>query len=159
MADDSGIDPRYAAQFQRGYDPTRHRAAPPPEPRVDAGPPRLPGGPVTHAERVPERPEPRRIPMPNATVAVADAAEEPVDEVEPDRRRFRWEWMLPALGVVLLVAAAAVIQSALAAYDSAGPTSYILFVVQSALPGPLVVAAVIAFTAWLVLRGMRSGTR
>lgn len=157
MADDSGIDPRYAAQFQRGYDPTRHRAAPPPEPRAEGGPPRLPGGPVGYAERVRERSEPRTVAPPSAPVSVEHDPLDSGDDPVPQRARI--EWVLPVAAVVLLVAAGVFFRGAQDAFGSGGPTSYVLFLTGASIPGPLVVAAVICLTAWLMLRALRGGTR
>ena len=106
MADDSGIDPRYAAQFQRGYDPERHPAAPAAPPRDLAAPVRLPGGPVTHAERVSATPVARPGPPLHDTESPASGDDVPEHGETADSRPVPWvEWALPVLGVVLLLAA------------------------------------------------------
>lgn len=154
MADDSGIDPRYAAQFQRGFDPARHEAVS----DASAGPQRLAGGPAAHAERVPD--PPRR-----ATRAEASTAAEPADAVEgegdvPRRRAPATEWALLGVGVLLTLGGPSV---ALTAIFTPGRYSGLPAdpLVQSARllldvsPGPLLVAGLVAVSAWLAVRGIR----
>jgi hypothetical protein len=166
MADDSGIDPRHPAQFQRGYDPAATAApltaSPTGPPRHAVGPPRLPGGPLPSADRVVERvtarvPEPRpATPMPPAPDAVSDEAA--ADEQAP--RVVRWEeWGLLALAVVLVVPAVALIEAtvtaASAAYSSTDASEYAWMQIRAGLPGPLLVGAAVALVAWVVLRVVR----
>lgn len=155
MAEEPGIDPRYAAQFQRGYDPARHAPAPPSTAR--SGPVRIAGGPPPAVERVPPPPPlVVREPEPEVTPSEPETS-------EPAPRSLATRllgWALPAVGGVLLLASFAVLQDALgderiySGYsDSAG---YIWSQVRNSLPGPLFVAGVTALTAWVVLLGLRS---
>lgn len=156
MADDSGIDPRYAAQFQRGFDPARH--APPPQRETSRGPVRLSGGPPPTAARVPD-------PPPLASRAVAPPVEIDEPEVAPEEiaPRAAWtEWALLAAGGLLLAGAAWTfglaatdIRAYTAVYD---PGTQAFATVRNSLPGPLLVAGVAAITAWVVLLpGRRAG--
>lgn len=150
MADDSGIDPRYAAQFQRGFDPAQH-----PVPPVRRGPEPLAGGPAPTAERVPDPPPmvPRAEPEP---VAVPD-------ESLPTPRS-RLEWALLGGGVALLVAAGALFVGAVqlqARYSgwSPGFEGHLYGAATEVLPGPLLVAGVIAIVLWVVLRVISADRR
>lgn len=147
MADDSGIDPRYAAQFQRGYDPARHASAR----REPTGPVRLSGGPPPSAPRVPDPPrrEHRAIELPSEPVP-ADGIDDHVASRAP------WiEWALLALGVLLV--ALAVWTFGLAATDIRaytgvdGPGEQVFAAVRNSLPGPLLVAGVGAITVWVMM--------
>lgn len=160
MADDSGIDPRYAAQFQRGYDPARHA---PVATTVVSGPPRVAGGPPPAVERVP--PPPPLVERPEGAAPTPEAAEDDAshDDSPPALPSRLLRWALPIVAAVLLLASAAVLQDALAderlysGYpDSAG---YIWSQVRNSLPGPLFVAGVLALTSWLVLLGLRAPAR
>jgi len=159
MADDSGIDPRYAAQFQRGYDPARHAPA---APTVASGPTRVVGGPPAAVERVP--PPPPLVERPEGAVPTPEVAESeaPVASTSAVASRLL-RWALPIAATMLLLASAAVFQDALnderlySGYaDSAG---YIWSQVRNSLPGPLFVAGIVALTSWLVLLGLRSPGR
>lgn len=159
MADDSGIDPRHPAQFQRGFDPHAHPVTPP---RPD-GPVRLPGGPAAVAERVP--PPPAANP---AAVAAASAAPAPVDaEVEgaaDAESRPTWparllEWSLPVLGLVLLLVAISLfgemVGDSQLYYGYSDATDFAWTQVRASLPGPLLVGGVLAITVWVVLLALR----
>jgi hypothetical protein len=152
MAEDSGIDPRYAAQFQRGFDPTRD--APP----VRRGPVRLEGGPPPTAPRVPDPPPvvERRV---EPGVSVPDEAAEDLPQL-----RSRLEWALLGTGVVLLVLAAVLFSAAVELYSrytgwGSDFGSQLWGAAANVLPGPLLVGGVAAITAWLVLRGLTGGGR
>jgi len=167
MATDSGIDPRYAAQFQRGFDPARHAVAPPPEPR---GPVRIQGGPPPAVHRVPdpprigERPAVDRFAPPAVHAREHPPAEpdsgDDVDEfAEPPV--LRRTWALPAVGAALLVVAALLFTSSVTdtgLYNgSTNQTDYVWSNIRLLLPGPLFVASTLTFTAWLVARGLSAG--
>ena len=158
MADgDSGLDPRYAAQFQRGYD------GPALAPRVDApahstrtAPVKVEGGPAPTAARIPDPPRYVERPAP-----AQDPVNEPVDADEPESPRATpWiEWALLALGVVLLGAAAWIFWQAstdvvyyLGGYRN---EENAFRAIRYQLVGPLLVAGVLAVSSWLVLRAIR----
>jgi hypothetical protein len=156
MADDSGIDPRHPAQFQRGYDPASHPDAAIPD--AGARPPspvRLAGGPVTTAERVELRPR-----RPEVAVAVEPEVAAEQDEIEPAPAVVRWEeWALLGLAAALVLAAAGLVQLTVAAqtgqFSAEDASAYAWMQIRSELPGPLAVGAAFAFVAWCVLRGVR----
>lgn len=151
------IDPEYAAQFQRGYDPARHETSP-----VRRGPVRLAGGPLPTAERVPE--PPRMPPRPEGA-EVADAGSEPEgrESDEPSRPMplVWWDWLLPGIGAALVVVSLALwwsLATDTGAYFGSGETDrWTLFVqyARSELPGPLLIAGVVAVTSGLVLQAVR----
>lgn len=151
MADDAGIDPRYAAQFQRGYDPARDAA---PDRR---GPVKLEGGPQPTAPRVPDPP---RIAEPPVEPVIA-AADEP--EEDGPQRRSRLEWALLATGAALLLATVLFVGAVelYSRYTGWGSdfASQVYGAAANVLPGPLLVGGVAAITAWLVLRGLTGGGR
>lgn len=146
------IDPRYAAQFQRGFDPAKH-AAPP----LRRGPERLTGGPAPTAERVPDPP---RI--------VERAEVEPVampqlDE-SPRPRRSRLEWALLGGGVALLFVAGGLFVGAVRLSErysgwTPGFAGHLYGAATDQLPGPLLVAGVLAIVAWIVLRAISADRR
>jgi len=153
MADDAGIDPRYAAQFQRGYDPTTD-AAP-----IRRGPVRLGGGPPATAPRVPDPP-----PVVERHLGEPAVRAEP----EPDERaptpRSRLEWALIGGGVVLLVAAGALFVGAVQQFDrysgwSPGFEGQLWGAATDQLPGPLLLAGVLAIVTWIVLRAVSADRR
>lgn len=145
MADGSEIDPRYAAQFQRGFDPAHH-AAPPPR----RGPVRLEGGPPPTAQRVPD-PPPMQPDLPAATPTATHAADVPPSWSLP------W-WALLALGVGLVVlAAVCAAAAALAPLTANGQTDATTYLVRAAA-GPLLVSGALAVTLWAV-RLRRSSPR
>lgn len=164
MAEDV-IDPRYAPQFQRGFDPTVHPVVVTEAPASTRDAPvRLPGGPPASAVRVDQlRPQPPSPPIDRHPVEP-----EPVAGAEPTSAGYeradagaRWrEWLLLVAGVVLLVVAAAMFWSV--ANDTGPyvgmyePANQALIVVRNGLPGPLLVAAVAAISAWILLRALRS---
>jgi len=159
---DEGIDPRYAAQFQRGFDPAVHAALPiPASPSASTreSPVRLPGGPPASAPRI-GQPPPRveqRPPETEAPPLGSSPPQPPVDE--PARRPPFLEWGLLVAGVVLLAAAAALFwqsTSDLAMYLGAStPGEQTVATIRNSLPGPLLVGAVTAWSAWVVLRAVR----
>jgi hypothetical protein len=148
------IDPKYAAQFQRGFDPEQHDASP-----VRRGPVRLAGGPAPTAERVPEPP---RMP-PSAEVADADPAESAAHESdEPSRAPLVWwDWLLPGIGAVLVVVSLALwwsLATDTEAYFGTGAADrWTIFIqyARSELPGPLLIAGVVAVTVGLALQAVR----
>ena len=159
MADDSGIDPRYAAQFQRGFDPTVHAAAPvaPDVPAPRAAPVRLAGGPVTTAVRVADGPVPRTRPV-VAEPPVPSAEVEPVElEEDVPVRRPVAEWVLLGMSAVQFVAAYAALwlqwnsQSDGFGFGT-GIDGMLLFVFMNSLPGPLFLGGVVALILWVALR-------
>lgn len=164
MADDSGIDPRHPAQFQRGFDPHAHPVTPEPEAASrPAGPVRLAGGPAVTAERIAPPPRivetasrPAERPVPAiAEETVPDDGEAP----RPDWRTRAVEWSLPGAALVLVLVAIALfgemVGDSQLYYGYSDATEYAWTRVRSALPGPLLVAAIVALTAWIVLRALR----
>lgn len=157
MADDSGIDPRYAAQFQRGFDPEQHALQP-----TRRGPVRLEGGPPATAPRVPDPP---RI-APRATPEAADAGEAPGPDLagttDPATRTW-WDWLLPVFGVALIVIAFLLwwsVGTDTGSYYGAGSTDEWTVFLQQArylLPGPLLTAGVAAVTGGMLLQALRPG--
>ncbi len=151
MADGSNIDPRYAAQFQRGFDPAQD-AAPP----VQRQPVRLEGSPPPTARRVPDPPPLNESP-PVETLTVAAEG-----EGLPLSGRPRLEWALLGVGGVLLAFAAMLFAGAVEARDSGlgtGIEDQLYSTLTSQLPGPLLVGGVLAIVLWIVLRAVFSGRR
>lgn len=153
MADDSGIDPRYAAQFQRGFDPARHAAADEP-----AGPRRLAGGPAAHAARVPDLP-----PLARRDGTAGSAPDGSVDEAEPPAvvaRAPRSEWLLLGLGVLLTLASPLTIVLGLVTpgrYSglSADLSAQVPRLLLDFAPGPLLAAGLLGVAAWIAVRAIR----
>lgn len=146
------IDPRYAAQFQRGYDPARDPAP------VRRGPMRLEGGPPPSAPRVPDPP-----PMVERPADPPVVAEVEHDE-EPPTVRSRLEWALMVSGVVLLVASGALFVGAVELQDRyagwlPGFEGQLYGAATNQLPGPLLVGGVLAIVAWIVLRAVSAERR
>jgi hypothetical protein len=150
---DTEIDPRYAAQFQRGYDPARHAV---PERR---GPVRLEGGPPPTAPRVPDHPplvEQRRD---------LEHVEPVAEPVEPHPTvRSRLEWALLGTGILLLVVAAVLFRGAVELSERysgwlPGFEGQLYGAATAELPGPLLVGGVVAIVAWIVLRAVSAERR
>ena len=167
MADDSGIDPRYAAQFQRGFDPTQHTAAPvardaPPSRET---PVRLAGGPVTTAVRVDDRPVPRPRPVVAEPPAPSAAVEpEEFDDDPATRRRPVAEWVLLGMAAVQFVAAYAALWLQWNSQNDGfgfgtGIDGMLLFVFMNSLPGPLFLGGVVALVLWVALRAVGRSSR
>jgi len=160
---DSGIDPRYAAQFQRGFDPARHAAAP-----SRRGPVRLEGGPPPSAPRVPDPPRiAPRVPDPSLAIPEsADAAESPgsahAGAADPTARTW-WDWLLPVFGVALIVIAFMLwwsVGTDIGNYYGSGSTDQWEVFLQQArymLPGPLLTAGIAAVTGGMLLQALRPG--
>lgn len=158
MAADSGIDPRYAAQFQRGFDPAQHDA-PPPERR---GP--VPIESVRHpvVHRVPDPPRIVERPAANARVDVAPST--PPDH-EPARAdlvvaRPRTEWALLAVGLLLVGLAGTLFASYVDSMTRTQSvtttfTQGLYALAAGTLPGPLLVAGIVALCLWVILRSVR----
>jgi hypothetical protein len=151
------IDPKYAPQFQRGFDPEQHEASP-----GRRGPVRLAGGPAPTAERVPA--PPRMTPRPEVgEIADADAAESAAQESdEPSRAPLVWwDWLLPGIGAVLVVVSLALwwsLATDTEAYFGTGAADrWTIFIqyARSELPGPLLIAGVVAVTVGLALQAVR----
>jgi len=155
MADDSEIDPRYAAQFQRGYDgpvpaiPALSPRAIPPSPQLAHGAPAV--------EAPPSAASPPSAPSPPSIVTSTDSMEA---DVPAEPQPTPWiEWALLALGVLLLSVAAWIFWQAstdvvyyVGGYSNDEATVRSL---RYQLPGPLLVAGVLAVSTWLVLRSAR----
>lgn len=144
---DTEIDPRYAAQFQRGYDPVRDPAP------IRRAPTRLEGGPPASAPRVPDPP-----PIVERLADPPVVAEVEHDEGSPTVRS-RFEWALLGAGVVLLVAAGALFMGAVELQDRyagwlPGFEGQLYGAATNQLPGPLLVGGVLAIVAWIVLRAV-----
>lgn len=155
MADDvSGIDPRYAAQFQRGYDPARD--APREQPRP-GGPVKLAGGPPPTAERVPAPP-----PLIERPAEPATEPEDADDRVTPAPvvRRIL-DWALLAVGaflVLLAVATYATSATDVSIYTGPStPSGYAFAQARNSLAGPLLAAGVLAISAWITIHALRPG--
>ena len=150
---DSGIDPRYAPQFQRGFDPARH-AAPP----ARSGPVRLEGGPPPTAPRVPD--PPRMTTAPELRETVAPDPELPEPEPTPLARRW-WDWLLPGLGVGLIVIALMMLWSfgtdGAQFYGGPSNDAWDFFFQQARyqLSGPLLIGGMVAVAAGVVLQAVR----
>lgn len=169
MADDSGIDPRYAAQFQRGFDPAQHPTAAPVKP-TPSGPVRLAGGPVASAERVPDGPivRPRVVapaePVRISSEAAHDEGDEAADE-EPVpwwRRRPIAEWVLLAASLLLVVLAFATFAEQVERQNEGfGPDvgDALVYLLVMALPGPLFLGGVVGLLLWVALRAVDARRR
>lgn len=158
MADtDSGIDARYAAQFQRGYDgPVLAPQTTASTHSTRTAPVRIPGGPPANAARVPDPP-----PLISRLVGADEPVnEDPVDVDEPEPPNTAWiEWSLLAVGVLLVAAAALVFwQSATdtrAFMGSYQPTEQVFASVRGTLPGPLFVAGIVGLATGVILQALR----
>jgi hypothetical protein len=147
MADE--IDPRYAPQFQRGFDAAQHVASP-----TRTGPVRLAGGPPPTAPRVPDPPpilEHPRVELPEEVVTESD---EPAAPGHP-----RLEWAVLGIGVALILGAAGLFWESATDVSIFGgtyidPAQYALLRLRGLLPGPLLAGGVLAVTAWLVVRAI-----
>ena len=140
MADD--VDPRFAPEYQRGYDPARHgtpRRTRSPEPSPPVGDAR--GG----------------FPEPETATRVTDAATP--DEAElPDEppRRNPVLVALPVMGIALVAAFVVVLVVLIPAFERnfTGPTSVdevaLLTIAPGVLPA-LLVGGLLAITIWLTL--------
>jgi hypothetical protein len=152
VSEEPTVDPRYAAQFQRGYDgPVLAQPPATTTHSTRTAPVRIEGGPPSKAARVP---------APPPVVVRPDSDEEPVDVDEPASPGIPWfEWSLLALGVALVVAAAVLFwQSAtdMRAYvGSSSPDEQLLMRVRGTLPGPLFVAGIVASSLGVILRAVR----
>lgn len=157
-AADSGIDPRYAAQFQRGYDPASDPAP------ASPGPLRIAGGPPPIAHRVPDPPRLIErlpaVPVPVVAAAVAEDAVE-AEDFDPTQARPRLEWAVLGAGILLILLAGVAFQKSVEVYTGyAGYGSsfedqlFSIVVTQSA--GPLLVAGAVAICLWIVLRAVRA---
>lgn len=148
MADD--IDPRYAPQFQRGFDATQHVAPP-----ARRGPARLAGGPSQTARRVPDPPPLTRAPE----VAEPDAEE--AEQASRPAPLTWWDWLLPAIGAGLILMALLLwgrLATDASLYFGSGPSGQwevFLQQVSYMLPGPLLSAGILAVTGGLVLQAVR----
>ena len=162
MAADSGIDPRYAAQFQRGFDPAVHA------PTVDRrGPAPISAPPAPVVRLVPPPP-----PVVERPVAAAPAPSRPVeapaedDDAEEDGapRRPRTEWALLATGAGFLILAGILFQgfveiSTRYSGVGSGVDEQTWALATQVFPGPLLVAGIVAVSLWIVLRTLRSTGR
>ena len=153
---DPGIDPRYAAQFQRGFDPAQHA------PVERRGPLRI-EVPRAMAQRVPDppplivRPSVERAPAVQPTddaLALEDADEFPVP-------RPRTEWAVLVIGVLLLAAGGMLFWSSVEMssgfYQGFGatPQDQVYVLAVTTFPGPFLVAGVVAVCLWIALRAVR----
>jgi hypothetical protein len=149
MAD--GMDPRYAAQFQRGYDPTVH---PPVRERHGPAPIQAPAPAVVR--RVMDAP-------PAVARALEDQPADAPDFVPADPVpviRPRAEWALLGIGLVMLALSAWLFAKSVEfanLYSGVGPEldAQILSMASNTLPGPLLVAGFVAICLWIVLQAVR----
>jgi hypothetical protein len=149
------IDPKYAAQFQRGFDPEQHDASP-----VRRGPVRLAGGPAPTAERVAD--PPRMPPKPEvAEITDADSAAHESDQPASRLPLVWWDWLLPGIGTALVLVSLALwwgLATDTGAYFGTGDSDRWTAFLQYAryeLAGPLLIAGVVAVTAGLVVQAVR----
>ena len=151
MADE--IDPRYAPQFQRGFDATQHVTPP-----ARRGPVRLAGGPPPTAQRVPEPP-----PLTHAPEAAELDAEDAATPEQPSERSLLtwWDWLLPAVGAGLILIAL-LLWSRLATdtsvyFGSGTSDQWEIFWQQAGytLAGPFLSAGILAVAGGLVLQAVR----
>ena len=153
---DPGIDPRYAAQFQRGFDPAQH---PPVERR---GPMRI-EVPRAVAHRVPEPP-----PLVARPPVERPPARQPADDAVPleDADEFpaprpRTEWAVLVIGVLLLAAGGMLfwgsVEVSSGFYQGFGANvqDQVYLLAVTTFPGPLLVAGVVAVCLWIALRAVR----
>lgn len=163
MADDSGIDPRYAAQFQRGYDPQQHAST---SGAADSAatrdaPVRLPGGPLPTAARIPDGPRARPAVVP----APREIPESPDQFAQEERAsRPRLEWAVLATGAVLIVVSIVTLWSYVekaSAPGGIGPAAdaQVLSILVVVFVGPAFLAGVIGVIAWMVLRALAARSR
>lgn len=160
---DEGIDPRYAAQFQRGFDPAVHAVAATPVPATSTreGPVRLPGGPPQTAPRIgpPPRMEPD-APAPSAEPPATPATG--ADDEAPTRGWFL-EWALLLAGVGLLLVAGVLFWQSVTDVSpftgAIGVAEQTYITVRAMLPGPLLTAGVVAVSAWVVMRSVEVARR
>lgn len=157
MVDGQGLDPRYAAQFQRGYDPATGAA------HTRRGPVRLEGGPPPTAPRVPDAPRMVQRPAegPDATDAELTVGK-PDEHVPPVRSRL--EWAVLGTGVVLLALAGVLFVGAVELSERysgwlPGFEGQLYGAATESLPGPFLVGGVVATVAWIVLRAVSAGRR
>jgi hypothetical protein len=151
MPDDSRIDPRYAAQFQRGFDP----ATAPPAARS--------GSVRTDAPRKTVTPPPGEddVAPPTQSDEQTTLDEEATPDESPGPRLTWWDWLLPAFGTVL-VATALVLWWGFATDGGTifgtGLDRWSAFVqlARYELPGPLLIAGIIAITVGIALRATKS---
>ena len=163
MADGSGIDPRYAAQFQRGFDPERHAVVERPAPDVREQPVRIAGGPPPTAPRVADRPPPvARVSEPPVDAGAEAALTEPEDVLATADGHPGTDLVLPFAGVALAALAVALwLGSAADAtqyyigpdQDDAGVAFWRL--VRTSLPDELFVGGVLAATVGILLPARR----
>jgi hypothetical protein len=150
MADE--IDPRYAPQFQRGFDATQHVAPP-----ARRGPARLAGGPPPTAQRVPDPPPLTRVPE----VAEPDADDAQAERASGPAPLTWWDWLLPAIGAGLILVALLLwgrLATDTSIYFGSGTSDqWELFLQQAGytLPGPLLSAGILAVTGGIVLQAVR----
>ena len=156
MADDSGIDPRYAPHFQRGFDPMRHVPAPARPAPARRGPVRLEGGPPPTAPRVPD--PPRMAPILPVEETPDALTPTHAEEFPPPTALTWWDWLLPGVGAAF-IAISLLLWWRLGTdttqyYGSAGTDEWAIFLQQLPiiLPGPLLTAGVLAVTGGLVLQ-------
>jgi hypothetical protein len=146
---DSGVDPRYAAQFQRGFDGPAVMSAP--APAISAPAPTAPEAtPRIQIDRMPTSP------------AAPEEPEAAGVEVTPDRIVPRSEWALLIVGAGAIVASIWllwIVATDITPYTSAASTlaDYTWYNVRGTLPAPLFSGGFIAIAGWLVVRGIRTG--
>jgi hypothetical protein len=144
---DTEIDPRYAAQFQRGYDPVRD--APP----VRRRPVRLEGGPPATAPRVPDPPS--LVERQDVAPMSVEVGAELEQTLPTTRSRLEWALLVTGVGLIVVGAALFVASVELAARYTGWSSDFesqLYSAVTSQLPGPLLVGGVVAVIAWIAVR-------
>ncbi|MEO5534224.1 MAG: hypothetical protein ABIR17_03750 [Pseudolysinimonas sp.] len=162
---DSGVDPRYAAQFQRGFQGEHVDPTSPPESAQRRAPVHLSGGRAATAQRVEQHS------IPPSTVRSSAMQEESAGGVEVDAdplaiaRPTRSERILFGGSAVLVVLSIWLFfqMMATATASSTQPTpaatDQLWLWAQAELPAPLLVGGIVAFCAGLVLAALRTRVR
>jgi hypothetical protein len=157
MPDDSRIDPRYAAQFQRGFDP----ATAPPAARSGSVRTDAPRKTVTPPPGEDDVAPPTQSDAQTTLDEQATPDEEATLDESPGPRLTWWDWLLPAFGTVL-VATALVLWWGFATDGGTifgtGLDRWSAFVqlARYELPGPLLIAGISAITVGIALRATKS---
>lgn len=155
---ETGIDPRYAAQFQRGFDPAVH--APGREPRVSA-PIQAPAPPIVRrVTAAPPDVDPGLAVAPVEARAHVEATAHVESQEATPIARSPSEWALLGIGVVMLIVAGWLFNKSVeiaALYMGVGPSieEQTLALAAETLPGPLVVAGFFSICLWIVLQAVR----
>jgi hypothetical protein len=155
---DTGIDPRYAPEFQRGFEPRSPMGSHSARAPIAGAPLRLSTGPAATADRVP--PPPRLVERTPPPALGRDDVDDAPRDVAPSRS----EWALLATGLVVLLVSVWLVWHNATDIDSytsneSSLLDYAWRDARWALPGPLFVAGFVAIAAWIVVRAVREADR